>query len=98
MISTSNSLKTLSSPSMTLLLAAGVSVKVLSERLGHESPSTTLTHYAHLLPDSQEAAALATNAILFEAGVKAPRQPHAGTGQENTSPQVAENVELTNGI
>jgi integrase len=48
----------------TDLLRAGVPVKVISERLGHSSVSTTLDVYAHVLPDMQEAAAAAADAIL----------------------------------
>jgi integrase len=48
----------------TDLLHAGVPVKVVSERLGHSSVSTTLDVYAHVLPDMQEAAAAAADAIL----------------------------------
>jgi integrase len=48
----------------TDLLRAGVPVKVVSERLGHASVSTTLDVYAHVLPDMQDAAAAAADAIL----------------------------------
>jgi integrase len=37
----------------TLLLAAGVPVKVVSERLGHVTPMITLTVYAHTMPGMQ---------------------------------------------
>lgn len=43
--------------SASLLLDAGVSVKVVSERLGHADIRTTLSTYTHLLPTSQERAA-----------------------------------------
>jgi integrase len=43
----------------TMALRAGVPVKVISERLGHENPAFTLKQYAHVLPGMQaEAAAL----------------------------------------
>jgi integrase len=42
--------------SATLLLAAGVNIRVISERLGHESIEITLKHYAHVLPRMQEKA------------------------------------------
>jgi integrase len=45
----------------TLLIAAGVPVKVVSEPLGHASPSCTIETYQHPLPDMQAQAAL-----LFE--------------------------------
>ncbi len=41
----------------TLALKAGVRVKVVSERLGHESPAFTLKQYAHVIPGMQAAAA-----------------------------------------
>ena len=36
--------------SATLLLAADVNIKVVSQRLGYEGISITLRHYAHALP------------------------------------------------
>ena len=41
----------------TLLLAAGVNPKVVSERLGHSSVSFTLDTYAHVMPGMQPEAA-----------------------------------------
>ena len=41
----------------SLLLAAGMPVKVVSERLGHASPTVTLTVYAHVMPGNQRQAA-----------------------------------------
>jgi site-specific recombinase XerD len=41
----------------TLLLSKGVPVKVVSEMLGHADVSTTLSIYAHVLPDMQDKAA-----------------------------------------
>lgn len=41
----------------TTLLAAGVPVKVVSQRLGHASVSMTLNVYAHVIPGQDEAAA-----------------------------------------
>lgn len=43
----------------TLLLKAGVPIKVVSERLGHASPAFTLQVYAHVLPGQQAEAAAA---------------------------------------
>jgi integrase len=43
----------------TIAVKTGVPVKVISERLGHESPAFTLKQYAHVMPGMQaEAAAL----------------------------------------
>lgn len=41
----------------TLAVKAGVPVKVISERLGHESPAFTLKQYAHVIPGMQAEAA-----------------------------------------
>lgn len=41
----------------TLLLRAGVPVKVVSERLGHATPAFTIDTYQHVLPGMQAAAA-----------------------------------------
>jgi integrase len=48
----------------TLLLQAGEPVKVVSERLGHASPTITLTIYAHVLPGMQEGAAATFGRLL----------------------------------
>ncbi len=41
----------------TLLLKAGVPLKVVSERLGHSSPAFTMATYQHVLPGMQADAA-----------------------------------------
>jgi integrase len=41
----------------TLLIASGVPVKVVSERLGHASPVFTIDTYQHVLPGMQANAA-----------------------------------------
>src|SRR5690606_12168912 len=41
----------------TLLLKAGVPVKVVSERLGHSNPGFTMTVYQHVIPGMQAEAA-----------------------------------------
>lgn len=41
----------------TLVLKAGIPVKVISERLGHESPAFTLKQYAYVIPGMQAEAA-----------------------------------------
>jgi integrase len=49
----------------TLAMHAGVPIKVISERLGHESPSFTMKQYAHVLPTMQaEAASLIADIVL----------------------------------
>lgn len=51
----------------TLMLLAGVPVKVVAERLGHASPGFTLSTYAHVLPGQQAAAASAFADIVASA-------------------------------
>ncbi len=41
----------------TLLLKAGVPIKVVSERLGHSTPAFTMATYQHVLPGMQRDAA-----------------------------------------
>jgi integrase len=48
----------------TLLLTAGVHLKVVSERLGHSNIAITADTYSHVLPGLQEAAALALDERL----------------------------------
>ncbi len=51
----------------TIALRAGVPVKVISERLGHETPAFTLSQYAHVIPGMQaEAAAQIASLVLSE--------------------------------
>jgi integrase len=49
----------------SLLLARGVSLRTISERLGHADPGFTLSTYAHLVPGTQEAAAVAIGEEVF---------------------------------
>lgn len=51
----------------SLALQAGIPVKVVSERLGHESPGFTLSQYAHVLPGMQAEAAELVRSIVAEA-------------------------------
>jgi integrase len=51
----------------TLALKAGVPVKVISERLGHESPAFTLKQYAHVIPGMQAEAAAAVADLVAAA-------------------------------
>ncbi len=49
----------------SLLLKAGVPVKVVSERLGHATPSFTMTVYQHVLPGMQAEAASTFADLVF---------------------------------
>ena len=42
-----------------MALRAGVPPKIISERLGHESPAFTMKQYAHAIPGMQAEAARA---------------------------------------
>jgi integrase len=48
----------------TLLLQAGVPIKVVQERLGHKRVEITLNIYAHALPSMQQDAAVKLAALL----------------------------------
>lgn len=61
----------------TLLLRAGVPVKVVSERLGHANVAFTMSVYQHVLPGMQAAAA-ATFAGLLEEDEGEPDGPNEG--------------------
>lgn len=50
----------------TLLLQAGVNIKVVSERMGHSNVSTVLNFYSHVLPGMGEQATSVLSAILYE--------------------------------
>jgi integrase len=50
----------------TLLLAAGVPIKVVSERLGHTTIALTMDVYAHVLPAMDRDAAVAYGRLLDE--------------------------------
>ena len=65
--------------SASLLLQAGVNVKVVSERLGHSRIEQTLSTYAHVMPGMQGIAAEAINLILEQATCQATK-PHLMDG------------------
>jgi integrase len=49
----------------TIALAAGVPVKVVAERLGHQSPAFTMRQYVHALPGMQAEAAAQVAALVL---------------------------------
>lgn len=52
--------------SVSIMLAAGISARLISERVGHSSTSFTMDTYGHLLPDAQaEAAEKLASALNF---------------------------------
>ena len=54
----------------TIAIKAGVPTKVISERLGHESPAFTLKQYAHVIPGMQADAAAAIASLVTDSRVK----------------------------
>ncbi len=59
----------------SLLLAQGVNVKIISERLGHASVATTMDLYAHVSPTLQRETAAKFDAILEGAKPERERTP-----------------------
>lgn len=57
----------------SIALQAGVPVKVISERLGHESPAFTLKQYAHVIPGMQAEAAESVATAVGAAPASVPR-------------------------
>jgi integrase len=53
----------------TLLLKAGVPIKVVSERLGHSTPGFTMATYQHVIPGMQEQAAETFASLLVRGEV-----------------------------
>ena len=73
----------------TLLLMRGVPVKVVSEMLGHSDPTITLSIYAHVLPDMQDATARAMDLMLGADETPPRRAQLARTqSQERRSPRL----------
>ncbi|MFA7634867.1 MAG: site-specific integrase, partial [Bacillota bacterium] len=54
----------------TLLLAASVDPKIVSEMLGHAGIQLTLDTYSHVLPDMQQGAVDKMEDMLFSPGRK----------------------------
>jgi integrase len=52
----------------TLLLTAGVPIKVVSERLGHATPGFTMATYQHVLPGMQAEAARTFVSVIASTG------------------------------
>lgn len=59
----------------TLLIAAGVPVKVVSERLGHATPSFTIDTYQHVLPGMQADAARVFEQLVESGASHADQRP-----------------------
>lgn len=51
----------------TIAIGAGIPLKVISERLGHESPAFTLKQYTHVVPGMQAQAAADIAEVVHEA-------------------------------
>jgi len=51
-------------------------VKALSAQVGHDGISIAVDHYGHLLPGTEEEAAVLLDAYLARGGPVSPRQPY----------------------
>lgn len=71
----------------TLLIAAGVPVKVVSERLGHATPTFTIETYQHVLPGMQADAARVFEQLIVP-GVL-PGTPSPVEGREKRRKKIA---------
>jgi integrase len=60
----------------TLLIKAGIPVKVVSERLGHGHPAFTIDTYQHVLPVMQAEAAKTFEALIVPARQRPPGRRH----------------------
>jgi len=67
----------------SLLLKAGVPVKVVSERLGHASPAFTMTVYQHVIPGMQaEAANVFSDLVANSSDTPKPSPAASAAGEE----------------
>jgi integrase len=64
----------------SVMIAAGVNVKALSEFLGHSSITTTFDRYGHLLPGSLSEAATLLDAFLERECAKVARKSTPDSG------------------
>ncbi|MGH8874172.1 MAG: site-specific integrase, partial [Acidimicrobiia bacterium] len=53
----------------SIILDGGVSIRALSEYLGHASAKTTLDIYAHLMPDTEDRARQVVDRALGESSL-----------------------------
>ena len=51
----------------TQLIANGVDIKTVQNRLGHASPTLTMTFYAHALPENNQRAAALIGSLFSQA-------------------------------
>ena len=58
----------------TILLASGVMVNVVSKRLGHSDPQTTLRIYGHVMPEHESDAAERFDALLSSGNTRIVRE------------------------
>ncbi|MEU8709174.1 integrase [Streptomyces sp. NPDC048565] len=68
----------------SLVLEAGESVVTLAKWLGHSSPTITLDHYAHFMPEAGKKGRRAIDSLLGEPrrgefGPNSPDSPQAGS-------------------
>ena len=59
----------------SLMLAAGVDLKVIQKRLGHRDFATTANIYSHLLQGAENDAVLKVDALMSQRAEKVTEQP-----------------------
>ena len=70
----------------TIALQAGVPVKVIAERLGHEDPAFTMKQYAHVIPGMQaNAARLIADTVDTPTPNNAQHHPHTPTNHTDAA-------------
>jgi len=75
----------------TLLIRAGVPVKVVSERLGHGNPAFTIDTHQHVLPEMQAEAAGVFEKLITRRLPPAEAGRRPGRREETTNPAAREN-------
>jgi hypothetical protein len=65
-----------------VLLDAGENIKAVSEYMGHSDPGLTLKIYAHLMPDSQDRARKAMQA-MYQAHANEPDGPQTAQSKND---------------
>lgn len=79
--------------SASLALAAGIPIKVVSDRLGHSSTSITSDLYTHVIPVVAQEAADSLAALIPLRGAKA-----AGLARQRSSEDLANHPDTTGGV
>ena len=77
------------------LIRSGLSVRVVSERLGHANAAMTLNVYAHLWPDEEDRTRRALDDLLGSRGGRPDLAPHTGSRRRAEQPRQASPAQET---